>query len=194
MTKKYRFVCWLPCKPYVKQFLLYNFNAPDDTWTEIVNLSPDKELQNDFLSRLAKPGRYENRYRNLARYTANVAVEIRRDDFYRYGWAMSNTEVVAFGSKVERRIKQMLFLYLDTHVSIGIPLSTAIRNFQNSFGFDDDTWSYETIRREYNRHGYRKTVENTTILDFINRIILGKLSEFGTISQQGKMAYESNAL
>ena len=99
MTKKDRFVCWLPCKPYVKQFLLYNFNAPDDTWTEIVNLSPDKELQNDFLSRLAKPGRYENRYRNLARYTANVAVEIRRDDFYRYGWAMSNTEVVAFGSK-----------------------------------------------------------------------------------------------
>ena len=169
MTKKDRFVCWLPCKPYVKQFLLYNFNAPDDTWTEIVNLSPDKELQNDFLSRLAKPGRYENRYRNLARYTANVAVEIRRDDFYRYGWAMSNTEVVAFGSKVERRIKQMLFLYLDTHVSIG-------------------------IRREYNRHGYRKTVENTTILDFINRIILGKLSEFGTISQQGKMTYESNAL
>lgn len=73
MTKKDRFVCWLPCKPYVKQFLLYNFNAPDDTWTEIVNLSPDKELQNDFLSRLAKPGRYENRYRNLARYTANVA-------------------------------------------------------------------------------------------------------------------------
>ena len=57
MTKKDRFVCWLPCKPYVKQFLLYNFNAPDDTWTEIVNLSPDKELQNDFLSRLAKPGR-----------------------------------------------------------------------------------------------------------------------------------------
>ena len=48
MTKKDRFVCWLPCKPYVKQFLLYNFNAPDDTWTEIVNLSPDKELQNDW--------------------------------------------------------------------------------------------------------------------------------------------------
>lgn len=118
MTKKDRFVCWLPCKPYVKQFLLYNFNAPDDTWTEIVNLSPDKELQNDFLSRLAKPGRYENRYRNLARYTANVAVEIRRDDFYRYGWAMSNTEVVAFGSKVERRIKQMLS-------SISTPMSVS---------------------------------------------------------------------
>lgn len=81
MTKKDRFVCWLPCKPYVRQFLLHNFNAPDDTWNEIVNLSSDKELQNDFLSRLSKRGRYENRYRNLYRYTTHVAVEIRRDDF-----------------------------------------------------------------------------------------------------------------
>ena len=166
MTKKDRFVCWLPCKPYVKQFLLYNFNAPGRHLDRNSQSVPGQGATERLPSRLAKTRRYENRYRNLARYTANVAVEIRRDDFYRYGWAMSNTEVVAFGSKVERRIKQMLFLYLDTHVSIGIPLSTAIRNFQNSFGFDDDTWSYETIRREYNRHGYRKTVENTTILDF----------------------------
>ena len=194
MIKKDRFVCWLPCKPYVKQFLLHNFNTPDDTWTEIVNLSSDKELQNDFLSRLSKPGRYENKYRNLYRYTASVAVEIRRDDFYRYGWSMSNTEVVAFGTKIERRIKQILFLYLDTHVSMGLPLSAAIRNFQTKFGFTEDTWSYDTIRREYNRHGYRKTVENTTIFDFINRIILGKLSEFATISQQGRLAYESDKL
>ena len=107
---------------------------------------------------------------------------------------MSNTEVVAFGTKIERRIKQILFLYLDTHVSMGLPLSAAIRNFQTRFGFTEDTWSYDTIRREYNRHGYRKTVENTTIFDFINRIILGKLSEFGTISQQGKMTYENNGL
>ena len=36
MTKKDRFVCWLPCKPYVKQFLLYvsvEVN-PDDTRTD----------------------------------------------------------------------------------------------------------------------------------------------------------------
>lgn len=192
MTKKERYVCWLPCKPYVKRFLLANFNAPDATWAEIVNLAPDKELLNDFLSRLSKQGRYENRYKTLARYNESVAIEIRRDDFYRYGWAMSNTEVVAFGTKLERRIKQILFLYLDTHVSVGIPLSVAIRNFQSSFGFTEDTWAYDTIRREYNRHGYRKTVGNTTILDFINRIILGKLSEYGTISQQGKIAYENN--
>lgn len=192
--KKDRFVCWLPCKPYVKQFLLNNFNSPDETWSEIVNLSPDKDLQNDFLARLSKSGRYEHRYRNLYRYTDSVAVEIRRDDFYRYGWSMSNTEVVAFGTKIERRIKQILFLYLDTHVSMGLPLSTAIRNFQSCFGYTEETWSYDTIRREYNRHGYRRNMTNTTIFDFINQIIMGKLSEFGTISHQGKLAYENYKL
>lgn len=194
IKRKERFVCWLPCKPYVKQFLLHNFNAPDEVWTEIVDLSLDKELQADFISRLSKPGRYENKYQNLYRYTSSVPIEIRKDDFYRYGWSISNTEAVKFGTKIERRIKQMLFLYLDTNVSLGIQLSTAIRNFQGKFRFTEDSWPYDSIRREYNRHGYKNTVENTTIFDFINQIIMGKLSEFGTISQKGILAYESNKL
>lgn len=193
MTKrKDRFVCWLPCKAYVKQFLLHNFNSPDEIWAEIVDLSSDRELQDDFLSRLCRPGRYEGKYQNLYRYTTNVPVEIRKDDFYRYGWSISNTEAVRFGIKIERRIKQMLFLYLDTNISMGIPLATAIRNFQEKFRFTEDTWPYDSIRREYNRHGYKKTVENTTVFDFINKIIMGKLSEFGTISQKGLIAYEND--
>lgn len=194
MIKKDRFVCWLPCKPYVKQFLLYNFNAPDEFWTEIIDLSTDKDLQEDFLKRLSKKGRYENKYRNLYRYTANVPVEIRKDDFYRYGWSISNTEAVKFGTKIERRIKLILFLYLDTHVSMGIPLSVAIRNFQEKFRFTEDSWPYDSIRREYNRHSYKKTVANTSVFDFINQIVLGKLSEFGTISQKGILVYENNKL
>ncbi len=76
MTKKDRFVCWLPCKPYVKQFLLYNIQCPGRHLTEIVNLSPTRSYRTTSFPGLQKPGRYENRYRNLARYTANVAVEI----------------------------------------------------------------------------------------------------------------------
>lgn len=194
IKRKDRFVCWLPCKPYVKQFLLSNFNSPDEVWTEIVDLSADKDLQDDFLIRLSKPGRYENKYKNIFRYSTSVPIEIRKDDFYRYGWSISNTEAVRFGIKLERRIKQMLFLYLDTNVSIGIPLSTAIRNFQEKFHFTEDAWQYDSIRREYNRHGYKNTIENTTIFEFINQIVLGKLSEFGTISPKGVLAYENNKL
>jgi len=190
--KKVRFVCWLPCKPYVKQYLLANFNAPDENWDEIINLSTDKELHEDFISRLGKQGRWENKYKENTRYTAQVPVEIRKDDFYRYGWSLSNTDIVRFGVRIERRIKQILFLYLDTNVCMGLPLSAAIRNFQNRFGFDDDSWSYDTIRRDYNRHSGKKEADNETIFNYVDKIILGKLSDFGTISQQGRIAYENN--
>lgn len=185
-------MCWLPCKPYVKQFLLANFNAPDEVWDEIVDLSSDRELQADFLGRLGKQGRWENKYRNNTRYTASVPIEIRKDDFYRYGWSISNSDVVGFGIKVERRIKQMLFLYLDTNVCMGLPLSAAIRNFQSKFGFNEDSWSYDTIRREYNRHNGKKTANNQTIFEYIDKIIMGKLSDYGTISQQGRIVYENH--
>ncbi|WP_334166666.1 hypothetical protein [Phocaeicola paurosaccharolyticus] len=186
-----RYVCWVPCKPYVKQFLLQNYNDPDENWPEIISLSSDKELQTEFLKRLSKVGRWENKYKDLKRYSDSVAIEIRKDTFYRYGWSLSNSEVVQFGVIVERKIKTMLFLYLDTNVSMGVPLSTAIRNFQSRFAFSEEIWSYDTIRREYNRHSYKKI--NTTdknIFDFIHEIILGKLSENGTISRKAKQQYE----
>ena len=190
---KDRFVCWIPCKPYVKRFLVNNFNAPDDSWSEILDLSSDNELHADFVGRLSRhDGRYDTKYRDLYRYTELVPVEIKQDEFYRYGWSLSNTDAVNFGLKVERRIKLMLFLYLDTQVAFGIPLSTAIRNFQQTFSYDEDCWPYDSIRREYNRHGYKKSMGKINVFDFINKIIMEKLSAFGTISQTGKKTYENN--
>lgn len=192
MKKKDRFVCWVPCKPYVKQYLLYNFNAPDETWPEIIDLSADRDLHADFIERLdKKEARYEKRYSNLYRYPEKVAIEIKKDEFYRYGWCISNESAVRFGNKIEHRIKQMLFLYLDTYVSMGIQLSIAIRNFQAKFGYNEDNWPYDSIRREYNRHGYRKNNGLPIIFEHFNKRIMDKLSQFGTITPQGKEAYEN---
>lgn len=174
--KSTRFVVWLPCKPYVKQFLLHEYNDPDDDWPEIVNLASDRDLRDDFISRLEKVGRYDNKYKNLYRYSAQVPVEIKKDDFYRYGWTLANTEVVRFGVRIERRIKQILFLYLDTSVGMGVPLSEAIRRFQNQYGFTEDSWSYDTIRREYNRHRKSEKMNvGSTIFDLIHAKIIGEL-------------------
>ena len=176
MKKKSRFVVWLPCKPYVKQFLLHEFNDPDNEWSEIVNLSSDRELKSDFISLLDKNGRYDNRYSKLYRYSAMVPVEIGKDDFYRHGWTIANTEAVRFGVKIERRIKHILYLYLDTSVGMGVPLSEAIRRFQNQYGYTEDSWSYDTIRREYNRHAKHERMHvGSTIFDLIHAKIIGEL-------------------
>lgn len=193
---KDRFVCWVPCKPYVKQFLLQNFNAPDDKWAEIVNLGADKQLQHEFRRRLTHPcGRFDNKYSSLSRYSVVVPVEISRDDFYRYGWALTNTEAVGFSTIVERRVKTMLCTFLDVHKSFGIPLSVAIRKFQAKFGFSEDIWPYDSIRREYNRNGMKEDNPLAAqLFQKINQIVMVNLSRNGTISQQGLKVYETDRI
>ena len=36
-NKQDRFAVWVPCKGYVKRWLLANFNRPDEYWQELVN-------------------------------------------------------------------------------------------------------------------------------------------------------------
>ena len=195
--KKTRYCVWLQVKPYVKKFLITNFNRPDADWPVLIDLSADKSLQQSFISRLCKEGRWENRYDTLFRYSEQVPIEISRDTFNRYGWSMSNTETVHFGVQIERRIKLMMYTFIDTYVhSLGMTITASVRAFQNSFGFDEDSWSYDTIRREYTRHQSKSHIHDRQQLDKtiflkINQIILGNLSDFGTISHQGKIAYEN---
>lgn len=57
-NKQDRFAVWVPCKGYVKRWLLANFNRPDEYWQELVNLSPNREFADDFKrgSRVPKHG------------------------------------------------------------------------------------------------------------------------------------------
>lgn len=184
--QKERFACWIPCKPYVKRFLLENYNVPDDKWPELINLSSNKILQNNFRYHLHRSSeRFSSRYDLLIKYPELIAIEISKDDFYRYGWSLTNPEAVAFCISVERRIKQMLCTYIDIHHSFGIPISVSIRKFQNQFGFDEDCWSYDSIRREYNRNGSKETVD-LNIFEKIDKIFMVKLSSFVTTSHNGK--------
>lgn len=191
--KKDRFFVYLPCKPYVKQYLIHNYGCPDMEWPEAVSLSADKFLMQQFRQRLTNSStRYNSKYTDLVRYSETVPIEIKKDDFYRYGWALSETDVVSFCSIVETRAKAMMCTYLDVHKSIGIPLATAIRKFQQQYNFPEDIWSADTIRREYNRHGSKDDISiSDDLFNKINNIVMVKLFRIGTISQQGLKAYEN---
>lgn len=175
MGKNDKFVVWLPCKPYVRQYLINNYIG--DGEDDVVDLRKNSYLHNDFVSRLTKDGRWEKKYSNLYRYKTMVAVRISRDEFYRYGFSLANSEVVSFGLILERNIKNKMFLYVDLAVGMGMQISVAIRRFQKNHGFDEDSWPYETIRRIYNRHSRDARLnQSMSIYDFIDKNIMGKLS------------------
>jgi len=135
---------------------------------------------------------YDNRYNEMTKYSSVVPIEISKDDFYRYGWSLTPTEAVGFCRLIEHRVKNMLFTYIDVNRTLGVSIAYSINRFADDFGFTESIWSYDTMRREYNRHGI-KGLQNVSSLIFeqTKKIILVNLSRNGTISPQGKNNYET---
>lgn len=109
-NKQDRFAVWVPCKGYVKRWLLANFNRPDEYWQELVNLSPNREFADDFKKRLTRAeARRDSSVKG--RYTTRVAIEITYDTFQRYGWELTPTETLRWNTKMESEVKQVLHTY-----------------------------------------------------------------------------------
>ena len=193
--KKERYFVYIRCKPYVKQYLLQNYGAPDFDWPEAISLFKDKDLLREFRRRLIHPSnRDQSAYEGLSmsRYSCEVHIEINKNDFYRYGWALSNTDMVSFSAILEARAKTMMFTYIDLHRSMGFTIAKAIRLFQDRYRYPEDVWSADTIRREYNRHGTKLSSELEKVLsEKINNIVVANLSANGTISHKGLKTYEN---
>ena len=137
----------IPAKPYVKHYLELAYGTP-------VDLTGNPRL-NTFIRRsLRKPSsRYDNRYSKMFSknyYATTVDIVISDDDFYRYGWEITRTDTVSFNREVEEVVK----FFMRTSVAMYenfMQQKDAIRTFQEKFGFNDDIWSFEAIRKDFYR-------------------------------------------
>ena len=138
----------IPCKSYSKHFLEMKFDNP-------VNLVKDKVLYRQLILSLhKKSNKYRKRYESLAfsNYTENVTIAIKRNDFYRHGWDLTRTEIVEFNQAVEMRAKELMKSYVAPRIAVGHTWTDAIADFQQEYGFSEDIWSFEAIRKECQRN------------------------------------------
>ena len=171
--KKDRFFVWLPCKTYVKVWLVINFPSPDNKWPEAVNISSDLQLSNALKEKLSKPStRYEKRMATNSKYTERIPIEISQDTFYRYGWELSATETNNFNQLIENRIKSDLLRYLELSVSFGSSIAAAIRGWYELSGFNDITFPSESIRKFFLRHRSENCKKNNFLQKQINIIFM----------------------
>lgn len=173
----------IPVKPYVKRFLTMNYGSP-------ANLSANNDLHSFFRHCLKKrSNRFDKSYSNITHnhYSERVEIFISEDDFYRYGWELTNTDVVAFGRKVEHMAKHFMHNTVAAY-EIALCQKDAIIRFQDSFGFSEDVWSFEAIKKDYYRadvsygRDILKTIRNE-IFHKIDQKFMEKLSPERTILQ-----------
>lgn len=182
-----KFVVAIPVKPYVKRFIEVNYGLPAD-------FSHDQDLSRLVNRCLKKPDtRYEKKYdQGICTYTETLEILISQDQFYRYGWEFSKTDVVAFGQEVESSAKTLMRSMVGVYHAIGLPINVSIEKFQTRFGFDEDVWNYQTIKKDFYRNGTKNPISfDDEIFKKIEQICLVNLYNQGTISKKGIKEYEA---
>jgi hypothetical protein len=151
---------------------------------------------NKFLQELLyKPNNHRDKQYpdNFCTYTEEVEVIISEHDFYKYGFELTKTDTVAFGKRYEERAKILMRNVVGIYNSLGVPLKNSINKFQDRFGFDEDIWSYQTIKKDFYRNGTIDVVDfDNEIFQKIERIILRNMYNLGTISKSMIKQYENN--
>ena len=182
----------LPCKSYVKEYLIKNFGRPDDNWPDLVNLSSDKVLHDYFLTLLQRGEERDDNKRNGNLYKCQVSIEITHDQFLRYGWVLTATDTAKLNAMIERRIKSILYGYVSALRSIGIPVMECIRRFRMRTGISEWMWDTDSIRKDLQRN---MKATPAPFMDFLQKIeenVWRILSQAEIITQQGLNSYNGN--
>lgn len=174
-----RFSLEIPCKKYVKAYLENNCGHP-------VNLQHIPELMEEFRRGLAKmPCHKDSKKPGL--YEDSVTIIIPPNFFYRYGWELQQEHIRDLNRIIEIRVKFLMRQYVSLNHSMGVPIATCIREFQDKFGFPEPVWSYESIKKDYDRNGLNNSINILKNLkQEIDKIFLSNLSELGTVSKKFK--------
>ena len=186
-----RWVIWMPCKGYVKRWLLANFNKPDHRWPEIVNLRADKVLQNSFYNHLRRNYSPRGEQRDLGtRYPEQVAIEYTKTAFDRYGWSLTDRELIEFNNELEARVRLLMRNYVMALRSMGVPVGKCIQSLRQMTGITEWDWSDDSIRRDLVRH-IPKGIDRDfrEILLKVRQNFCAQMTNLGQLTRQGYLNY-----
>lgn len=190
----------IPCKPYVRQFLIQNFGDPVNFYSQSTPYTylfrsslhlPDDPEGKASARRGKRPKPNINPC--FANSYLDVPVEfvISEHDFYRYGWEMLPIHITALNTIFEQAAKLFMRTSITIDTAISGSLATSIRRFQDRYGYPDDIWNYQSIKKDLDRNTIRSELEfDTEIYDKIQKILMHNLYKLGTLSKNNPISNE----
>jgi len=188
MSEKFNVI--LPCKPYVKQFILHNFGEPAD-------FSTDKTINDLLLRSLKQPSKrrdYDFKVKDaINNYQSKIDLCISEDVFYRYGWMLTTTDILNINRNIEVRVKCFMSQMVGVSVSNGKPIKDSIEDFQERFDYPEEVWPYESMKKDFQRNGQpiARSYQNE-IIKINQRLFMDNLSRVGTLCQKAIKHYEKH--
>lgn len=133
----------LTCKPYVAHYLRQQ-HGPS------IKLSRCTHHGLFFMSMLSrKHTRYDNRINPQEEI---VTTHVSLLDAECFGFELTETAARSFTKMVEDQLKAKFLAHMNALVLVaGYKKASAIRIFYNQYGFSDEIWPFESLRKLYNR-------------------------------------------
>ena len=171
------FTIIIPCKKYTRVYLENNCGNPVD----LRSLPQLNQLLINNLSKQVK--RFEKS--KVANYEDQISIIISSDLFYRYGWELTKYGILELNRQAEAQVKFIMRQYISMNRNLGIPVAVCIREFQDRYGFHEEIWPYESIKKDFDRHGkFVKMRFICNVKEEINNIFLENLIKLGTINKK----------
>lgn len=169
----------IPCKPYVKQFLIQNYGYPVNLYT---GQNPFIHLFRSFLEKSCH--RRDKALENKNNLTAEVDFLISDGDFYRNGWEISLTHISILNTSFEQAAKLFMRNCICFDISLTGSKAKSIRKFQDRYDYPDEVWPYQSIKKDLDRNvtHFKMDIE-TDVSDKIQEIVLGNLYKLGTLTK-----------
>jgi len=168
------FTVQLSVKPYVRQHLINQFGEPCD-----FSISKPGDYLNAHLLRMLRKPIKRDELRIPKSLTSTIEIQISQDIFYRYGWELTRHDMLRFNMLVENEIKFLSRAYIAFDKSLGIAINTSIRNFQDEYKFTEDSFPYETIKKDFDRNAqYIKFDKVDVFATELKKIFLAQMSDF----------------
>lgn len=188
--------CYIKVTPFVMRYLNINFGAKNPHVPNAISLKKDKILSHMLRTMLSKQShRYDNRtlgYRYTNR-SMTAAIELDEVTFSVSGFSLSPTDEAAFALFLERRCYVLALSFLHMRYIFNPNLNECIEDFQNRYGFTEDTWPTDSIRRIWYRD---KSFNRSEFRGFINtqidNILIVQMRRLGLISTKGQDFYEEH--
>lgn len=179
MHKKEIFTLKLPCKPYTRKFVESNFGKP-------ANLALDAELNESLRAKLIKPSHRRDKQLSAGfkKYTDNVTIQIDEDLFYRYGWTLSDSDILRLNRQLEARAKLLLMSVVTAQVNLGFSLIKSVEFFQERFGYTEDIWKRDSIIKECQRNEVVSAPSFHAVADALTDKIVEKLKIGGYLPKK----------
>lgn len=141
----------VPCKPYVKKFLISSYGNP-------VNVKKDKHIYK-YLQKVLERKLHRNNGRASFKqygkmiYHEEVELVINKDTFKHNGFDLHREDVTDLNAIFEGHIKKIICVFIFALMSCGFKKINAITEAQKVFGFSEDDMSTELIIQACKREG-----------------------------------------